>query len=115
MNIPVEPLSYQEIDYMNAHRAEEYQLVLPEEALMDLEDEVLIADSTNEYRFPKKSLRGRRFLLFPAAGAAAVGAAAAAAAAGTAAAAGLGGLGAAAAGAGVLGLGGLLGLPLLLG
>ena len=120
MNIPVEPLSYQEIDYMNAHRAEEYQLVLPEEALMDLEDEVLIADSTNEYRFPKKSLRGRRFLLFSAAGAAAAGAAAAgaaaaAAAAGTAAAAGLGGLGAAAAGAGVLGLGGLLGLPLLLG
>ena len=105
MNIPVEPLSYQEIDDMNAHRAEEYQLVLPEEALMDLEDEVLIADSTNEYRFPKKSVRGRRFLLFPAAGAPA----------GTAAAAGLGGLGAAAAGAGVLGLGGLLGLPLLLG
>ena len=123
MNIPNEPLYYEEMDDMIGYPAEEYHIVLPNEAPMDPEDEVLIADSTNGYRFPKKSLRGRRFLLFPAAGAAAAGAAAGAAAAGLAAAGasalGLGGLAAAgttaATGAGVLGLGGLLGLPLLLG
>ena len=110
MNIPNEPLNYEEIDDMIGYPAEEYHIVLPNEAPFDPEDEVLIADTSNGYRFPKKSLRGRRFLLFPAASAAAAGAAAAGAAAATAAAAT-----AATAGAGVLGLGGLLGLPLLLG
>ena len=112
MNIPNEPLYYEGIDGMIGYPAEEFQMMLPEEAPMDPEDEVLIADSTNGYRFPKKSLRGRRFLLFPAAGA---GAAAAGAAAATAAAATAAAAIAATGGAGVLGLGGLLGLPLLLG
>ena len=50
MNIPNEPLYYEEIDDMIGYPAEEYHIVLPNEAPMDPEDEVLIADSSNGYR-----------------------------------------------------------------